>query len=38
MEAMKAGSHREEGAVKVVEALNAYGKHFNHPGWKPIKH
>lgn len=37
MDAMKAGTRREDGAVKVVEALNAYGRHFSHPGWKPIR-
>lgn len=37
MDTMKAGAHREDGAVKVVEALNAYGRHFSHPGWKPIR-
>lgn len=27
-----------EGAGKVVTALNAYGRHFDHPGWMPIQH
>jgi hypothetical protein len=26
-----------EGLVKVVHALNAYGSHFDHPGFKPIR-
>ena len=24
----------QEGTVAVVEALNAYGEHFDHPGWE----
>ena len=24
------------GAVKIVQALNAYGTHFEHPGWQPL--
>lgn len=28
---------RASGVVKVVQALDAYGKHFDHPGWKAIK-
>jgi hypothetical protein len=35
--AMK-GADRTVGAVKVVEALNVYGKTFEHPGWKPVAH
>lgn len=27
---------RAEGVVAVARALNAYGEHFNHPGWKAI--
>jgi hypothetical protein len=26
----------EPGAVKIVQALNAYGEHFEHPGWQMI--
>jgi hypothetical protein len=26
----------EKGYVKVVQAVNAYGKHFHHPGFKAI--
>jgi hypothetical protein len=29
---------REAGAVKVVGALEKYGAHFEHPGWKPLAH
>lgn len=25
------------GAHKAAMALNAYGRHFQHPGWKPLK-
>ncbi len=28
---------RAEGVVKVAQAANAYGKHFDHAGWKAIK-
>lgn len=28
---------RASGVVKVAEAANAYGKHFDHTGWKAIK-
>lgn len=27
---------RVAGVVKVAQALNTYGKYFDHPGWKPI--
>ena len=26
----------ETGAVTIVQALNAYGEHFEHPGWQMI--
>lgn len=28
---------RAAGVVKVAQAANAYGKHFDHAGWQPIK-
>lgn len=28
---------RAMGVVKVAQALNAYGKHFAHDGWQPVK-
>lgn len=28
---------RAEGVVEVAQAANAYGKHFDHAGWKTIK-
>ena len=33
----KAGAKRHDGAVKVMQALEAYGKHFEHPGWRVAK-
>jgi len=38
VEAMKGGEHRQGGAVKVVSALDAYGKHFDHADWTPLAH
>ena len=32
---MRAG-HAAEGRARAVAALNAYGAHFDHPGWSPI--
>ena len=29
--------NRASGVVKVAQAANAYGKHFDHNGWKAIK-
>lgn len=31
------GTSRHDGAVKVVKALQAYGRYFAHPGWKPAR-
>lgn len=31
------GKDRAQGMVKIVQALNSYGSHFDHAGWKPIK-
>ncbi len=33
---MEAGSEPRAGAVLIVQALNAYGEHFEHPGWQPL--
>lgn len=33
--ALEAGDVRD-GAGKIVQALNAYGTHFEHPGWRVI--
>ena len=30
-------ARREPGAEKIVTAPNTYPKHFNHPGWKPLR-
>ena len=30
-------ARRERGAEKIVIALNTYLKHFNYPGWKPLR-
>lgn len=38
VEGMKGGDSRQAGAVKVVTALDAYGKHFDHADWKPLAH
>lgn len=37
-ETMKAGPERMSGAVRIVQALDAYGRHFDHSGWTPLKH
>ncbi len=36
MEGKAKGETRRAGAERVAKALNAYGKHFNHPGWKAL--
>jgi len=33
---MKEEGGQELGAAAIVQALNAYGDHFDHPGWKPL--
>jgi hypothetical protein len=33
--AMKVGD-QEQGVAAIVQALNAYGGHFDHPEWKPL--
>ncbi|MCC6337285.1 MAG: hypothetical protein IT380_25235 [Myxococcales bacterium] len=37
-DAMKKDGDRKRGVVLAIEALLAYPKFFEHPGWKPIKH
>ena len=32
------GTPRMDGAVKVIGALEAYGEHFDDPGFQPIEH
>jgi len=34
---MEAGPEPRAGAVRIVEALNAYSEHFEHPGWTAIE-
>jgi hypothetical protein len=36
--AMKEPNGQEQGAVAIVQALYAYGDHFDHPDWKPLGH
>lgn len=38
IDAMRGGPDRDQGAVKVVEALDLYAKGFDHPAWKPLSH
>lgn len=38
IEVMKGKPDRAAGAVLVVNALAAYGRHFEHPGWQPLAH
>jgi hypothetical protein len=38
MEGKAKKTKRQAGAVKVVGALDKYGSHFDHPGWRPIEH
>ena len=33
----KSADKPAKGAERAVAAANAYGKHFAHPGWKPIR-
>lgn len=35
---MKANKGRDQGAVKIVQALDLYGTHFDHAGWQKLKH
>jgi hypothetical protein len=36
MDGRTAGAKAPEGLVQVVAAVNDYGRHFEHPGWKAI--
>lgn len=38
MEQMRSGTDNQAGAVKVVHALDAYGKYFEHANWTPLAH
>lgn len=33
IEAMAKGKAQRDGAIRIVGALDAYGRHFDHPGW-----
>ena len=35
-EGKEAGAERAEGVVQIAQALNTYGKYFQHAGWKTI--
>jgi hypothetical protein len=35
---MKGSARKEQGAVKIVNALDTYGKYFDHAGWAPLAH
>jgi hypothetical protein len=37
LEGKRQGQERAAGLVHAAQALNAYGKHFQHAGWKPVK-
>lgn len=32
------GTKARDGAVKIVQALDSYGKYFDHPGWRKLEH
>lgn len=36
MKGTHSAAEREDGARQVVHALNAYGQHFHHPGWREL--
>lgn len=36
LEGKHAGEPRREGAERLVKALDAYGRYFDHPGWKRL--
>lgn len=35
---MRAPANKQQGVVKIVAALDTYGKYFDHAGWKPLAH
>ncbi|OZA30850.1 MAG: hypothetical protein B7X93_01795 [Hydrogenophilales bacterium 17-61-9] len=37
MRGKRTGEARALGVVKVARSLNAYGRHFSHAGWQPVK-
>ncbi|HSD61428.1 MAG TPA: hypothetical protein VLC55_11300 [Burkholderiales bacterium] len=38
MQGKAKGVTPREGAIKVVQALDDYGRYFDHPGWQPLTH
>jgi hypothetical protein len=38
MQGKSPGTKARAGAVKVVQALDSYGKYFDHPGWQKLEH
>ena len=36
MDTMKTGADQVQGALRAVVALEAYGRHFEHPNWASI--
>lgn len=36
-ERIKTGKAPVEGVVTVIGGIEAYGKHFDHPGWEPLE-
>ncbi len=36
MQGKTRGEARREGAERLAKALNAYGRYFDHPGWKRL--
>lgn len=36
--ALKGKAGQAKAVAIIVDALNAYGKHFDHPEWKPLTH
>ena len=37
-DAMETKASQSSGVVKIIQALNTYGRHFEHPGWKQVAH
>lgn len=37
-EVLEAKQGQSSGAAIIVRALDLYGRHFDHPGWKPLPH
>lgn len=37
-EHIKSGKAPVDGVVTVIGGIDAYGKHFDHPGWQPLEH